>query len=161
MGGQWGGRYCCCADSESSWSYRGGHHVFNHNHKNYDKKMVEHLGTGFDVIIEHLANINLGHDIQMLKEKARVMIVGCRGAVSINPRHLMLPESSIRGVSLGSTTPTEWSEMGAAIVAGIEAGWVSPVINKEYTMDQVAQVHHDIVHSKGAKGKLVLRVAED
>merc|ERR1712002_398595 len=139
----------------------GAHHVFNHNHKNYDKKMVEHLGTGFDVIIEHLANINLGHDIQMLKEKARVMIVGCRGAVSINPRHLMLPEASIRGVSLGSTTPTEWSEMGAAIVAGIEAGWVSPVINEEYTMDQVAQVHHDIVHSKGAKGKLVLRVAED
>jgi len=139
----------------------GAHHVFNHNHKNYDKKMVEHLGTGFDVIIEHLANINLGHDVQMMKEKARVMIVGCRGAVSINPRHLMLPEASIRGVSLGSTTPPEWAEMGAAIVAGIEAGWVSPVINKEYTMDQVAQVHHDIVHSKGAKGKLVLRVAED
>jgi len=127
----------------------------------YDKKMVEHLGTGFDVIIEHLANINLGHDVQMLKEKARVMIVGCRGAVNINPRHLMLPEASIRGVSLGSSTPSEWSEMGAAIVAGIEAGWVSPVINKEYTMDQVAQVHHDIVHSKGAKGKLVLRVADD
>merc|ERR1712002_166638 len=139
----------------------GAHHVFNHNHKNYDKKMLEHLGTGFDVIIEHLANINLGHDIQMLKEKARVMIVGCRGAVSINPRHLMLPEASIRGVSLGSTTPTEWSEMGAAIVAGIEAGWVSPVINEEYTMDQVAQVHHDIVHNKGAKGKLVLKVSEE
>merc|ERR1712055_768136 len=139
----------------------GAHHVFNHNHKNYDKKMLEHLGTGFDVVIEHLANINLGHDIQMLNEKARVMIVGGRGAVNINPRHLMLPEASIRGVALGSSTPAEWTEMGAAIVAGIEAGWVSPVINKEYTMDQVAQVHHDIVHSKGAKGKLVLRVAED
>ena len=61
--------------------------MFNHNHKNYDKKMVEHLGSGFDVIIEHLANINLGHDVQMLKEGARVMIVGCRGAVSINPRY--------------------------------------------------------------------------
>ena len=123
----------------------GAHHVFNHNHKSYDKKMVEHLGTGFDVIIEHLANINLGHDVQMLNEKARVMIVGCRGAVNINPRlslkfqniyirhnfrHLMLPEASIRGVALGSSTPPEWAEMGAAIVAGIEAGWVSPVINK-------------------------------
>merc|ERR1719427_1411483 len=77
----------------------GAHHVFNHNHKNYDKKMVEHLGTGFDVIIEHLANINLGHDVQMIKDRARVMIVGCRGAVSINPRHLMLPEASVRGVA--------------------------------------------------------------
>ena len=65
----------------------GAHHVFNHNHKHYEKKMVEHLGSGFDVIIEHLANINLGHDLQMLKEGARVMIVGCRGAVSINPRY--------------------------------------------------------------------------
>lgn len=33
---------------------------------------------GFDVIIEHLANINLGHDLQMIKEGARVMVVGCR-----------------------------------------------------------------------------------
>jgi len=139
----------------------GAHHVFNHNHKSYEKKMIEHLGTGFDVIIEHLANINLGHDLQMLKHGARVMVVGCRGAVNINPRHLMLPEASIRGVSLGTTTPAEWSEMGAAIVAGIESGWVNPVINQEYCMDQVAQVHHDIIHSKGAKGKLVLKVAEE
>ena len=68
----------------------GAHHVFNHNHKNYDKKMVEHLGTGFDVIIEHLANINLGHDVQMIKDHARIMIVGCRGAVSINPRSVQM-----------------------------------------------------------------------
>ena len=76
----------------------GAHHVFNHNHKSYEKKMVDHLGTGFDVIIEHLANINLGHDLQMLKPGARVIVVGCRGAVNINPRHLMLPEASIRFV---------------------------------------------------------------
>ena len=50
------------------------------------KKMVDHLGAGFDVIIEHLANINLGHDIQMIQPGARVMIVGCRGSVNINPR---------------------------------------------------------------------------
>ena len=93
----------------------------------------------------------------------------------------MVPEASIQGVALGSTTPSQWvgflfkefsskdsnlfrtvqTEMGAAIVAGIEAGWVNPVINKEYNMDQAAQVHHDIIHSKGAKGKLVLKVAED
>jgi len=139
----------------------GAHHVFNHNHKNYDKKMVEHLGSGFDVIIEHLANINLGQDVQMLREGARVMIVGCRGTVSINPRHLMAPEASIQGVALGSTSPAQWTEMGAAIVAGVEAGWVNPVINKEYNMDQASQVHHDIIHSNGAKGKLVLKVSDE
>ena len=35
-----------------------------------------------------------------------------------------------RGVSLGTSTADEWIEMGAAIVAGIEAGWVNPVINQ-------------------------------
>lgn len=139
----------------------GAHHVFNHNHKSYEKKMMDHIGTGFDIIIEHLANINLGHDLQMLKERARVMVVGCRGEVNINPRHLMMYEASIKGVALGKTLPGEWKEMGAAIVAGIETGWVDPVINKEYEMDNVQQVHYDIIHSKGAKGKLVLKVADD
>jgi len=139
----------------------GAHHVFNHNHKSYEKKMVDHLGTGFDVIIEHLANINLGHDLQMLKPGARVIVVGCRGSVNINPRHLMLPEASIRGVALGTTTSAEWMEMGAAIVAGIESGWVNPVINQVYSMSEVQQVHHDIIHSKGAKGKLVLKVSDE
>ena len=138
----------------------GAHHVFNHNHKSYEKKMVDHIGC-FDVIIEHLANINLGHDVQMLKERARVIVVGCRGGVSINPRHLMMGEASIRGVALAATTQAEWEEMGAAIVAGIESGWVNPVINKEYGMDEVQQVHYDIIHSKGAKGKLVLKVTEE
>ena len=53
--------------------------------------MVEMLGgEGFDVIIEHLANINLGHDVQMLKNGARIMVVGCRGSVNINPRKYSL-----------------------------------------------------------------------
>ena len=38
--------------------------------------------------------------------------------------HLMLPEASIHGVALGNSTPEEYNEMGCAIVAGIEAGWV-------------------------------------
>ena len=43
--------------------------VFNHNHKSYEKKLMDFTGDeGFDVIIEHLANINLAHDIQMIKK---------------------------------------------------------------------------------------------
>lgn len=138
----------------------GAHHVFNHNHKSYEKKMLEQTNNeGFDVIIEHLANINLGHDVQMLKRDARIMVVGCRGSVNINPRHLMLPEASIKGVTLqGNTTVAQYKEIGSAIVAGIEAGWVNPVINREYAMEEAQQVHYDIIHSKGAKGKLVLKV---
>ena len=49
------------------------------------------------------------------RNKAHVMLI---------PGHLMLPEASIHGVALGNSTPEEYNEMGCAIVAGIEAGWV-------------------------------------
>ena len=68
------------------------------------------------------------------------MVVGCRGAVNLNPRFLMLPEASIKGVALGISTTKDYKEMGAAIVAGIEAGWVTPVINKEYAMHEVREL---------------------
>jgi len=140
----------------------GAHQVFNHNHKSYEKKLMEATNDeGFDVIIEHLANINLAHDIQMIKKNGRVMVVGCRGTVTINPRNLMLTEASIRGVALGNSTTADYREMGCAMVAGIEAGWVNPVINREYSMEEVQQVHFDIVHSKGAKGKLVIKVRDE
>ena len=35
------------------------------------------------------------------------------------------------------------------------------MINREYAMEEVQQVHYDIIHSKGAKGKLVLRVGKE
>ena len=89
------------------------------------------------------------------------MVVGCRGTVEINPRFLMAPEALIKGVALGSSTQKQYSLMGAAIVAGIESGWVNPVIDQEYAMDQVQQVHDDIINSKGAKGKLVLKIGKD
>jgi len=73
---------------------------------------------------------------------------------------LKIFDIEFRGVALGISTPAEWAEMGAAIVAGIESGWVNPVINMEYAMDEVQKVHIDIIHSKGAKGKLVLKVAD-
>ncbi|QQP53384.1 Quinone oxidoreductase, partial [Caligus rogercresseyi] len=41
-------------------SYCGAHNVFNHNHRSYQKKILSIIGEeGFDVIIEHLANVNL------------------------------------------------------------------------------------------------------
>ena len=54
----------------------------------------------------------------------------CEALTVLPVRHLMAPEASVQGVALGTTTPAQWKQMGAAIVAGVEAGWVNPVINK-------------------------------
>ena len=57
------------------------------------------------MIIEMLANVNLNNDLQILKAKVgRVVVVGNRGTIDINPRLLMTKETSIHGVTLYSSS---------------------------------------------------------
>jgi NADPH:quinone reductase-like Zn-dependent oxidoreductase len=52
----------------------------------------------------------------------------------------------------------EIQETAEVILRGIESGWVNPVIAREYSLDEGAQAHHDIIHSSGARGKLVFKL---
>lgn len=48
-----------------------------------------------------LANVNLNNDLQILRaHKGRVVVVGNRGTIEVNPRLLMTKETSITGVTL-------------------------------------------------------------
>uniref|UniRef100_A0A3Q1IG99 Enoyl reductase (ER) domain-containing protein n=1 Tax=Anabas testudineus TaxID=64144 RepID=A0A3Q1IG99_ANATE len=137
----------------------GAHLAFNHREKGYIDKIMEATdGKGIDVIVEMLSNVNLSKDLQMLAYGGRVMIVGCRGPIEINPRDTMFKESSITGVSLFSATPEEKQESAAFLYAGMEAGWLRPVVGSQYPFDNAAQAHHDIIESPGATGKIVLTI---
>ena len=46
--------------------------------------------------------------------------------------------------------------MTSAISAGLQAGFLSPVVGHEYQLSQTSDAHRDIIEGKGAKGKLVL-----
>lgn len=50
----------------------------------------------------------------------------------------------------------ERAETAAALFAGMEAGWLKPVIGPEYSLDKAAQAHEDIIDSSGASGKMIL-----
>jgi len=39
-----------------------------------------------DIILEMLANVNLATDLKLLATKGRVIIIGNRGEITINPR---------------------------------------------------------------------------
>ncbi|XP_009977239.1 PREDICTED: quinone oxidoreductase isoform X2 [Tauraco erythrolophus] len=86
----------------------------------------------------------------------KIKVVGCRGPIEINPRDTMNKESSIIGVSLFLATEEEMHECATAIRDGIEAGWLKPVVGSEYPLEKVVQAHEDIIHSSGARGKMVL-----
>ncbi|XP_005737650.1 quinone oxidoreductase [Pundamilia nyererei] len=83
-------------------------------------------------------------------------VVGSRGSIEINPRDTMIKESSIVGVALFFATPEELKECGALLYAGMEAGWLRPVVGSQYPLEKAAQAHHDIIESPGAAGKMVL-----
>ncbi|CAG2057497.1 unnamed protein product [Timema podura] len=127
--------------------------------KGYLNNAVAAIGClGFDVVLENLANVNLSSDFSVLNNNGRIAVVGSRGTVEVNPRSLMITEGVVYGINMPISTEQELSEMGAAIVKGIEEGWVSPVVAREYELEEAAQAHHDIIHNTGTLGKLVFKL---
>jgi NADPH2:quinone reductase len=134
----------------------GAHHVFDHRAAGYqDAILAATGGQGVDVVLEMLANVNLGADLKLLARNGRVIVIGSRGDVTITPRDLMTRRAAIRAFTLWSITPPEEREVHAAIVAGLENGTLWPVVGKELPLAEAAQAHNDVM-APGAYGKIVL-----
>lgn len=135
----------------------GAHEVFNHREVNYIDKIKKSVGEkGINIILEMLANVNLSNDLNLLSYRGRVIIVGSRGPIEINPRDTMAKESSIIGVATYSSTQEEFRQFAAALQAGMEVGWLKPVIGSQYPLEKAVQAHENIIHSSGATGKMIL-----
>lgn len=116
------------------------------------------LPTGFDVIIEMLANHNLDQDLKALAFGGRVAVVGNRGTVEINPRDLMARDAAVFGVALANVKPAELALISKALKPLFEKGVLKPVIRRTYELTELAQAHEDVLKS-GALGNLVVRVS--
>ncbi|GBM88588.1 Quinone oxidoreductase [Araneus ventricosus] len=135
--------------------------VVNHKERNYLEKIQEYTeNSGVNVILEMLANVNLDKDLDILANRGRLAIVGSRGSVRIDPRKMMMPEHEIYGVGLLNSSKEEWKQSAEFILKGNEEGWVKPVIDRTYPLEKACDAHRDIIHSSGAKGKLILSVQE-
>uniref|UniRef100_A0A2K6GSK0 Quinone oxidoreductase n=1 Tax=Propithecus coquereli TaxID=379532 RepID=A0A2K6GSK0_PROCO len=86
----------------------------------------------------------------------KIKVVGSRGTIEINPRDIMVKECSILGVTFFSSTKEEFQQFAAALQAGMEVGWLKPVIGPQYPLEKVAEAHENIIHGSGAAGKMVL-----
>ena len=136
---------------------QGAHHVLNHASEGYlDELMKLTEGRGVDVILEMLANQNLGKDLTVLAKKGRVVVIGSRGPVEINPRDAMGREADIRGLTLFATSEAEARQMHAALIAGLENGTLRPVIAQKIPLSEAARAHVEIMKHSGALGKIVL-----
>jgi NADPH:quinone reductase len=134
----------------------GAHHVFDHSQSGYLEQVLKATsGLGVDLILEMLANVNLGQDLKLLAPRGRVVVIGSRGDVTISPRDLMTRRSSIHAFTLWGVTEAEEKEIHAALIAGMENGTLRPVVGKELPLAEAPRAHKDILEP-GAYGKIVL-----
>jgi len=134
----------------------GAHHAFNHTKAGYAEEILNATGgRGVDVVLEMLANVNLATDMKLLATNGRVIVIGNRGEITINPRELMLRRGVVRGFTLWATTDTEAADIYAGIGAGLENGTLRPVVGKELPLAEAPRAHKEILEP-GAAGKIVL-----
>jgi NADPH2:quinone reductase len=134
----------------------GAHQIFDHSKAGYQDEILKASGgRGVDIVLEMLANINLGHDLKLLAPRGRVIVIGNRGEVTINARELMGRRASIRAFTLWGITPAEETEIHAGLVAGLENGTLRPIVGKEMPLAEAARAHVEILQP-GAAGKIVL-----
>ena len=137
-------------------SEQGAHHVLDHRAPDYLGRLGELTGgRGVDVILEMLANVNLDKDLGVLAKGGRVVVIGSRGAVEINPRTAMTRDAAVLGMSLFNASPGELASAHAAIGAGLEAGTLRPVVGRELPLSEAARAHEEVL-KPGAYGKIVL-----
>ncbi len=135
---------------------QGAHFVVDHHRPDYLKEAVDLTGgRGFDVIVEMLANVNLGKDLSVLAQGGRVVIIGSRGPVEINPRDIMGRDGAILGMLLFNAPPREAQSIHAALAAGLEKKTLNPVVGRELPMAKAADAHRAVLEP-GAYGKIVL-----
>ncbi|MBA2253374.1 MAG: NADPH:quinone reductase [Nitrospirales bacterium] len=136
---------------------QGGHHALNHRVAEYLTQIHRMTGgRGVDVILEMLANVNLGRDLGVLARQGRVVVIGSRGPVEIDPRATMARDASILGMLLFNVTDADAESIHAALHAGFENGTLRPVIGQELPLDQAPQAHQAVAEAR-AHGKIVLK----
>jgi NADPH:quinone reductase len=134
----------------------GAHEILDHHSPgHFDEALAFTGGRGFNVIVEMLANVNLGRDLPILAPRGRVVVVGSRGSVEIDARKTMTRDASILGMSLLNASPEELVGIHAALVAGLENKTLRPVVGQEIPLAEAARAHVAVMES-GAYGKIVL-----
>jgi NADPH:quinone reductase len=114
-------------------------------------------GNGPDVIIEFLANINLETDLKLIAPFGKIVIVGNRGSIEINPRLAMQKECDILATALWNTPKDDYKQCIQGVIDMLQSGALSPIIGTTLPLQQASQGFEQLAKGIG-NGKLVLTI---
>lgn len=135
--------------------FAGAHHALDHRAKGYlDAVPGLTGGRGPELVVEMLANANLPADMNLAAPRGRIVVVGSRGPVAIDPRAAMSKDLVVRGMSLWNMTDAERAAVHGALAASFAAG-LKPFVGRTLPMSDAARAH-EAVMAPGARGKIVL-----
>ncbi|QSR85552.1 NADPH:quinone reductase [Methylacidimicrobium sp. B4] len=134
----------------------GAHHSLDHRSPEHFRQILEITkGKGVDIVLEMLANANLGKDCDVTAPGGKVVVIGSRGLVEIDPRGLIARDLSVLGMSLFCASAGERRIVASGVAARLEKGLLRPVIRAVLPMTAAAQAQR-LVMEPGASGKIVL-----
>jgi NADPH2:quinone reductase len=135
---------------------QGVKHVLDHRAPEYLDAIKTITGNrGPDVVLEMLANINLEKDLEILAARGRIVVIGSRGKIEIDPRQLMSRNAEISGMVLFNANEAELRSVHSSIAVGLKNNTLKPVVGREFPLADAAQAHRAIMEP-GAQGKIVL-----
>jgi NADPH:quinone reductase len=134
----------------------GANHVVNHTEPGYMNEVRRVTGDkGPELILEMLANVNLAADMELAAKYGRIIVIGNRGEITVNPRVAMMKELDIRGIALWNATAAQTKPIMLDILTGITEGSLHPVVGREMRLSEAAAAHVAVLEH-GVGGKIVL-----
>src|SRR5262249_39162954 len=110
---------------------------------------------GVNIVLEMLANVNLAKDLDIVAMHGRIVVIGNRGTIAINPRGAMNKNAAIIGMALFHASPAQLAGIHAALVEGLGNGTLRPVIAREVRGPRAPRAQEG-VRAGGHREKFVL-----
>lgn len=134
----------------------GGDHAVDHTSEGYlDEVKALTSGKGPEIILEMLANVNLASDLDLVAKYGRIVVIGNRGEITINPRVTMMKELDVRGLALFNGSRSQMEEIMRDLLKGLADSSLRPIVGCEMPLADAAKAHQAVLEP-GAYGKLVL-----
>jgi NADPH2:quinone reductase len=105
--------------------------------------------------MEMNAHLNLDKDLPLLARYGRVVLIGNRGRIEIDPRAVMAREAAVLGMVLFNVAAADFHWMHNGIVNGLASGALKPIVGQTFALADSPRAH-EAVMKPGALGKIVI-----